>query len=166
MKILIVSDTHKKNGNLQQVIEKEKPFDMLIHLGDSEGAEYILGSWLDEGCDLEMVLGNNDFFSRLEREKELQIGPYKALLTHGHYYTVSLGVEYLVNEARAAGIDIAMFGHTHKPFYEIFKKRGEKDLLVMNPGSLSYPRQEGRRPSYMIMELDEENEIHLYLHYL
>ena len=29
MKILIVSDTHRKDGNLYDVIEKEKPFDML-----------------------------------------------------------------------------------------------------------------------------------------
>ena len=35
MKILIVSDTHRKDGNLYDVIEKEKPFDMLIHLGDA-----------------------------------------------------------------------------------------------------------------------------------
>ena len=39
MKILIVSDTHRKDGNLQWVMEKEKPFDMLIHLGDAEGRE-------------------------------------------------------------------------------------------------------------------------------
>ena len=39
MKILIVSDTHKSSRNLEQVIEREQPVDMLIHLGDVEGAE-------------------------------------------------------------------------------------------------------------------------------
>ena len=39
MKILIVSDTHRKDGNLYDVIEKEKPLDMLIHLGDAEKSE-------------------------------------------------------------------------------------------------------------------------------
>ena len=39
MKILIVSDTHRRDGNLQTVIEKTAPFDMLIHLGDAEGSE-------------------------------------------------------------------------------------------------------------------------------
>ena len=29
MKILIVSDTHRKDGNLYDVIEKEKPLDMM-----------------------------------------------------------------------------------------------------------------------------------------
>ena len=39
MKILIVSDTHRRDGNLLEVIEKTAPFDMMIHLGDTEGSE-------------------------------------------------------------------------------------------------------------------------------
>ena len=39
MKILIVSDTHRKDDNLKKVIEKTSPLDMLIHLGDAEGSE-------------------------------------------------------------------------------------------------------------------------------
>ena len=74
MKILIVSDTHRKDGNLQWVMEKEKPFDMLIHLGDAEGSEQYIAHWAEPGCELEMVLGNNDFFSHLERERDLMIG--------------------------------------------------------------------------------------------
>ncbi len=42
MKILIVSDTHRKDDNLERIIEEEAPFDMLIHLGDAEGSEYTL----------------------------------------------------------------------------------------------------------------------------
>ena len=52
MKILIVSDTHRKDGNLYDVIEKEKPFDMLIHLGDAEGSEHVIADWLNEDCEL------------------------------------------------------------------------------------------------------------------
>ena len=29
MKILIVSDTHRRDGNLREIIEKQSPFDML-----------------------------------------------------------------------------------------------------------------------------------------
>ena len=51
--------------------------------------------------------------------------------------------------------DIVMFGHTHKPYFS------QKDgLTVLNPGSLSYPRQDGRKPSYMVMEIDEEGKAH------
>ena len=156
MKVLIVSDTHRKDENLKQVIARSGPLDMLIHLGDAEGSEHMIATWVNEDCDLEIILGNNDFFSCLDKEKELMIGRYKTLLTHGHYYNVSVGAEYLKQEARARGFDIVMFGHTHRPFYEMEKKEGDKDLIVLNPGSLSYPRQEGHRPSYMIMELDKD----------
>ena len=109
MKILIVSDTHRKDENLKWVIRKTKPFDMLIHLGDAEGSEYEIMKWVDKGCDLEMIMGNNDFFSQLEREKE---------------------------------------------------------LITLNPGSLSYPRQEGHRPSYMLMKIDDNGEARFEQHYL
>lgn len=146
MKILVVSDTHRKDDNLQFVIEKEKPLDMLIHLGDAEGSEQWIPEWAGQGCKIAMVLGNNDFFSRLERELEMEIGPHRALLTHGHYYGVSMGPEGLADEAKSRGCDIAMYGHTHRPFLD--KING---VTVLNPGSLSYPRQEGRHPSYMVI---------------
>ena len=50
MKILIVSDTHRKDGNLYDVIEKEKPLDMLIHLGDAEGSEAEGGTDCQQPC--------------------------------------------------------------------------------------------------------------------
>lgn len=103
MKILIVSDTHRRDGNLQTVIEKTAPFDMLIHLGDAEGSEDRIETWCreqNENCQVHMILGNNDFFSNLEREKEISIGDYRAFLTHGHFYSVSVGTERLADEAR------------------------------------------------------------------
>lgn len=57
------------------------------------------------------------------------------MLTHGHYYNVSLGVETLREEAIERGCDIAMYGHTHRPYLE----QGGK-VTILNPGSLSYPR--------------------------
>ena len=39
MRVLIVSDTHKKHENLITIMEKERPFDRMIHLGDAEGYE-------------------------------------------------------------------------------------------------------------------------------
>lgn len=161
MKILIVSDTHRKDDNLKEVLEKEMPVDMLIHLGDSEGSEKYIGEWVNPECRLEMVLGNNDFFSMLDREREIEIGNYKALLTHGHYYGVSMGVEGLVDEARNRGCGMALYGHTHRPYY------GEMGgVMVINPGSLSYPRQEGKKASYGVMVVDEHGGIQYSQNYL
>ncbi len=54
-----------------------------------------------------------------------------------------------------------MFGHSHKPLVDI-----SQNIIAVNPGSLSYPRQEGRKPSFVIMELDKEGEAHFQIQYL
>ncbi len=159
MKILVVSDTHKQNGNLCKALAKVGKMDLLIHLGDSEGSEDYIREVA--GCPVEIIAGNNDFFSRLPREQEIMLGKYRTLLTHGHYYNVSFTLERLRTEARERGIQIAMFGHTHKP---IVDRTGP--VTLVNPGSLSYPRQEGKRPSFILMELDREGEAHYTINYL
>lgn len=159
MKVLIVSDTHGRNENLKKVISMTEPFDCLIHLGDVEGSEERIRKMVN--CPVRMVSGNNDFFSDLPREMEFELGKYKVLLTHGHYYYVSLNKEEIRRQARTRDIDIVMFGHTHKPCLDT-----RDGITVLNPGSLSYPRQEGRRPSYIWMEIDEAGEAHYEVRYL
>lgn len=149
MKILIVSDSHRKDDNLQTVIEAEKPFDWLIHLGDAEGSEQWIPYWAGP-AKVALIRGNNDFFSTLQRELELPLGNHKVFLTHGHFYSVSFNTDIIADEAKSRGCDIAMFGHTHKPYLQ------EIDgVTCLNPGSISYPRQEGRRPSYLIMTISD-----------
>lgn len=147
MKVLIVSDTHRKNENYFRVVQMHNP-DMVIHCGDAEGSEHVLSKATE--CPMQIVLGNNDFFSYLPRELELKIGPFKVWVTHGHNYYVSMGNEVIKREAAARGVDIVLYGHTHRP---VVDKKGK--VIAVNPGSLSYPRQEGRRPSYIIMEVGE-----------
>lgn len=161
MKILVVSDTHRKDDNLKLVLSEECPLDMLIHLGDAEGSEHFIPDWVNPECRMEMVLGNNDFFSRLDRDREIDIAGHKAFITHGHYYGVSMGPEGLVDEAKSRGCDIAMYGHTHRPFLDVID-----GVTVLNPGSLSYPRQEGRRPSYMIIHVDADGKMDYQQKYL
>ncbi len=159
MKILIVSDTHRQNNNYLKVVERVSPVDMVVHCGDVEGSEYIISE--AAGCPVEMVAGNNDFFSNLPREKEFRIGKYQVWLTHGHNYYVSMGNETIKKEAEARGADIVMYGHTHKPVVDF-----EDNVIAVNPGSLTYPRQEGRRPSYIVMDLDKAGDAHFSVFYL
>ena len=159
MKILVVSDTHGHEANLKKVIEKVGPVDTFIHLGDIEGHEDYIEALA--GCPVHMVSGNNDFFSDLPREEEFQIGRYHIMITHGHYYGVSVGTDRLKEEALSRNIDIVMSGHTHRPEIDIDAK-----VTVLNPGSLSYPRQWGRKPSYLIMEIDREGEAHYTINYI
>lgn len=159
MKILIVSDTHRRNETYLEVLKKVAPVDMVIHCGDNEGSEYLIEE--SAGCPVEMVRGNNDFFSELPAEKEFFIGRYKVWLTHGHHYYVSMRNSFIINEAHDRGVDIVMFGHTHRPVIE-----RDGDVWAINPGSLTYPRQEGRMPSFILMELDRSGEAHFTINYV
>lgn len=156
MKILIVSDTHGHQENLEKVIELEKPFDMLIHLGDIESNETYITHLA--ACHTEIVAGNNDFFSYLDREKIIEIGKYKVFITHGHKYYVAAGTDTIKEEAIKRGADIVMFGHTHIPEIDI-----DYNIIAINPGSLTYPRQKERVPTYIIMEIDLKGKTHFTL---
>jgi putative phosphoesterase len=160
VRILIISDTHRRNENYLKIVEDiGDELDMVIHLGDVEGSEYVIQEAVD--CPVEIVAGNNDFFSDLPSEKSLQIGRYRVLITHGHRYYIGMGNEMIKKEAIAGGYDIVMYGHTHKPVIDI-----SKNIIAINPGSLSYPRQENRKPSYIIMEIDDDGEAWFDLRYV
>lgn len=158
MKILIVSDTHRYHENYLSVLKRVAPVDMVIHCGDIEGGEYTVAQ--SAGCPVQMVQGNNDFFSDLPREKEFQIGKYKVWLIHGHTYGVSVSNNLIKAEAKDRGADIVMYGHSHKPIVDI-----DDGIIAVNPGSLTYPRQDGRKPSFIIMELDKNGEAHFTINY-
>lgn len=159
MKILVVSDTHGRDENLETVVYREAPFDMLVHCGDVEGREIFIEALAEVPCCI--VSGNNDFFSDLPREEEIEIAGKKFLVTHGHYYGVSIDETGVVEEARSRNCDGVMFGHTHRPILEMID-----GILAINPGSLSYPRQMGRRPSYVVLETDEDGNITGEIKYL
>ena len=159
MKILIISDTHRKNENYLRIVEKLGSLDMVIHLGDVEGSEYTIQEAVS--CPVEMVAGNNDFFSDLASEKIFRIGKYNVMITHGHRYYIGMGNEMLKREAVAQGADIVMYGHTHRPVIDI-----SPNIIAINPGSLSYPRQENKKPSYIIMETDAQGNAHFKIYYI
>ncbi len=159
MRVLVISDTHGKFDNLDKVLRIERPFGHIIHLGDLESADDYIE--VHTGCSVSAVRGNNDFFSDLPDEQIVEVASKRILITHGHYYYVDAGVERLVKEARGRDVDIAMFGHTHRPLI-----RQEGELYVLNPGSLSYPRQEGRKPSYIVMEISPQGEVAFFLKFL
>ncbi len=159
MKILIISDSHRHNEKLKLIAEKIGRVDMLIHCGDVECQMEYIREIVD--CPVIAVRGNNDFFLPLEKEEIFNIEKYKVMLTHGHHYNVSLGIEMLVDEAESRFADIVMFGHTHRPLIEI-----RDNLTILNPGSISYPRQDGRQGTYIIMEIDRFGEAHYTLNYI
>ena len=132
MRILVISDSHGRNDDVAGVIEQVGPIDMLIHCGDVERGDDYIRSLVD--CPVHMVSGNNDYNLDLPAQDIL---------------------ERLKQYALQNSIDIVMFGHTHKPYIEI-----DEDVTILNPGSVSYPRQPDHMPTFLIMEIDDEGEAH------
>lgn len=152
MKILVISDSHGRNDDIKDVLRQVGHIDMLIHCGDVERGDEYVRSLVD--CPVYMVAGNNDYDLDLPDTEFFKLGNHKVLLTHGHRYSVFRDVSKLRAFAEKNEADIVMFGHTHRPYLEI----GE-DMTILNPGSISYPRQQERKPTFLIMEMDEEGEI-------
>ncbi len=158
-KILVVSDTHGHDDNFYKVLDLEEPLDGIIHCGDFEGSEGRFALAAD--CPVYFVAGNNDFFSDLKRELDFELEGHQAYATHGHQFLVSLGLDNIRAEGIARGADLIFFGHSHKPV-----AREVDGVYLFNPGSLSYPRQEGIRPSYLILNFYEDGSLEYEVKYL
>ena len=150
-RVLILSDSHGRNENIQLALEKAGKIDLMIHLGDV-GREYLQVERM-AGVPTYMVAGNNDYGGFLRDMCVIYIGCHKVLLTHGHRQGVHFGVDRLRYLALENECDIAMYGHTHVPFLD------EGDVTILNPGSISLPRQMGHKKTFMIMEIDEEDKV-------
>lgn len=160
-RILVVSDSHRRDENLLRVLREEGPFSDLIHLGDIEEPEDKFREAAGRDCHCCFLQGNCDFFAELPRELELQLGKERCFLTHGHLYGVNMDPRILAEEARSRNCGVAMFGHSHKPFLRVVG-----GVICLNPGSISFPRQADRRPSYMIIEVDERGNLDFIQKYI
>ena len=160
-KILVVSDNHRKLDNIYQLLEENPDISYFIHLGDSEGCEDAIRTHLPKGCESYFVQGNNDFFAYLPKEIEMRLGKERLFLTHGHLYGVGFDLQGLADEARARNCSMALFGHTHRPF-----SRMVNGVLCINPGSINFPRQENRKPSYAMFYLDKKGNLRTEAKYI
>lgn len=160
MKILIISDSHGHHDLVRRAIGQEAPIDLLIHAGDVEGdLAHILGDRRE--YEIRAVAGNMDWSDSLEDELCFPVCGHTIYVAHGHRLGVHGGTGRLVRRARELGADIAIYGHTHMPDYG-----KEEGVLVINPGSVAKPRQEGWRKSYAVMTIDEDGEVKVKFKYL
>lgn len=159
MKVLIVSDTHGRDHNLLEVLEREKNLDFMVHLGDFGK----LDEYIEEisGLACFMVRGNNDFRSFAPAESVIMLGRHRTLITHGHLFNVYSGSDTVAEYAKSLECDIVMYGHTHVP-----SDTFSHGVRAINPGSLTSPRQPGHAPSYVIAHIDDNGEPDFTIRYL
>ena len=150
-KCVVVSDTHGDNRAMLEVIEREKPFDTLIHCGDVEGdLESILGT---QTFGYFSVAGNCDVFTDAPKEKDVKFGLWNVFVTHGHLYNVRFGRERLVRAGQSRKAHVILYGHTHMPIVYEDERTG---ILVVNPGSLSRPRQFPGKKTYAVLTISAD----------
>lgn len=143
MKILVFSDSHGRTLDMYGLIESEQP-DAVIHLGDH----------YEDACDLRRsypnltvyaVRGNNDFDPDAPLFSVIAPAGVRMYLTHGHRERAAwLQSGNVAARAAEEGCTIALYGHTHLRY-----DRTEGGVRVMNPGSISLPR-DGRASCLML----------------
>ena len=136
MKLAILSDTH---GLLRpQVVEHLKTADAILHGGDINKPAIV--EQLQQYAPLYIVRGNND----KEWAEDLP-----------HDLTITLeGITFFMKQkkkevpADLSGVDVVVFGHSHKYVQE---KKG--DVLWLNPGSCG-PRRFHQEITMMMAEIE------------
>lgn len=110
-------------------IEAHQP-DQVIHLGDMvRDAEEVAYAYPQ--LPFCLVPGNCDGWTPLPAKKRITLGGKVLLLSHGHLWGVKGGYERAIADARPAGADILLFGHTHQACCQQL----EDGLWMLNPGA-------------------------------
>ncbi len=143
MKILVISDSHGNFEKMRELFFKDN-YRAVIFLGDViRDADRLYD--ISGAVPVYKVSGNCDFYSPDTYDEQIiELGNKKILITHGHKYSVKSGYHRLREAAKLKQVDIALFGHTHIPFYE--KQDG---LILANPGALVNGK-------YAVMTIDRQ----------
>ena len=163
-KLIVISDSHGNTRNLTKLFEIHRDADAFIHLGD--GAYEFSRLCRQFGVIGYSVLGNCDRrFMCSDAQDPYAVAyfaNYRFFMTHGHLYGVKSGRENLVAHARKAlpDVDFVLYGHTHLPEnrYIPAVSEGEKPIYLINPGSVSQPRQSSA-PTYALILIKGKNII-------
>ncbi|MCU0849059.1 MAG: YfcE family phosphodiesterase [Spirochaetes bacterium] len=131
IRIMIVSDTHGSWDKLRAAVERQFPFDFLVHCGD--GIRDILHAGIPRGVVVIKVPGNMDmgYAGGMERLLFHTISGKKIMITHGDLFRAHNGLELLESEGIRADCDVVFFGHTHNRYF------GGSRPVLFNPGALS-----------------------------
>ena len=145
MKACVFSDSHGIVSNMIAATELEKP-DICFFLGDGERDLPKLQEQFPH-LPVYAVRGNCDFRSNLKNLIICDVEGVIIFATHGHLSNVKYedDLRTLTYQAKEAGADIALFGHTHSQYLS------ENDgVTLLNPGTVGY----GYYTSYAVLNIE------------
>ncbi len=143
MELLLFSDNHRDRESVKELLQKHPNADRIISLGDSEMKEYELTE-----LNIFGVKGNYPFEPNFPKELTFVFEDAKVYLTHGHHFSVKMGLSRLLHYGLYNEVDIICFGHTHKPLLKEIQ-----GVLMLNPGSLSR-RKFNSKASYAVLTIE------------
>ena len=172
-KLLVFSDTHGSVKALTAVFnwanDRIPPNDTICAaacLGDSLSDIRRATDSTGFYCDWKIISGNNDYGVTAPETAVFDFADNRFFMCHGHRHGVYSGFYPLIAAAKNAQADIALFGHSHVPFF-----KNMNGVLLINPGSLGRPRSkigstfavinciEGKSINVEFMGIDEHGTI-------
>lgn len=153
MKVLIVSDNHRDEASLEDLIYiYEKEIDLWLHCGDSEfGVDH--SAW----DKFVTVQGNMDWENNLPKIVVEECEGTRFVVLHGHNHQVRRSLEPMAEVAKANDASIVFYGHTH-----VAKVDKQAGITFINPGSITQPRGSSTVGSYAIYEENGEDRFIRY----
>lgn len=146
MRILVVSDSHKRSDILEKILYSQPEAKVVFFLGDCandiEDMEYIFPD-----KKFYILSGNCDYNSLYPSTAVATVCGKKILYTHGHTLSVKYGTERLLEVAKQNGCQIALYGHTH-----VSNIVYEDGIYLVNPGSCSKGRD--FHESYAVIDIE------------
>lgn len=132
MKILVISDTHRKTEGAVRALRENPDITHVIHLGDMvDDADELQQIFYDKSfCK---IRGNNDRRTFARDSALLSLCGMNIFATHGHAFGVKCGYGALASHARSLGCDVALFGHTH-----IYADETIGGVRCLNPSNKGY----------------------------
>lgn len=148
MILAVFSDTHGSTAGMAAAVRRVRP-DILVHLGDHIRDTAVLEREFPD-LPLHAVPGNCDFAAREPDPDIFFAGPVKVFATHGHRYSVKLGLDGLLNASHFSGAGLVLYGHTHIARIDYYG-----GMTVVNPGTSGL----GPQPSFALIEIGADDRI-------
>ena len=132
MKVLIFSDSHAGLHFMRHCVKTLRP-DAIVHLGDF----YEDGQVVQQEnfhLPFQQVPGNCDRYRCPFGAPEVvccSFGGVRCFMTHGHNHRVKAGTGALIADARRAGAQLVLYGHTHQGDC----RQLEDGMWILNPGA-------------------------------
>lgn len=157
----VVADTHLRDASRplpKVLLDGLKAVDLILHCGDVTTRPVL--EMFEKIAPVRAVVGNNDepsLMMDLPLRRMFMFGDFRVGMLHGHGGG-RLTAQKLTEQILVGKVDIAVFGHSHRPLCE-----WNDGTLLFNPGSATDRRWEPRH-SYGIIRIDTgiDADLHFY----